>query len=259
MNNLDHSSSQFISSLAKGLSVLTAFDSMHPRRTLTEVAVHLGMSRATARRYLLTLLELGYIEQEGRFFFLTLKVLELGYSCVASMPIVDFIMPRLHEITAETGLVSGFAVLTNDEMIFLRDNTVNRFISTGPSLGGVRPAFCSAGGRMILAHLDEHELDRYFDRVDLVAMTEKTVTDASRIRSELKKVRKKGFSTVNGEVDIETCSLAVALEDVSGKIIGALVVVANASLVSTERLEATALPHLRNAATSLKAKIPKVL
>ena len=184
---------EFVSSLAKGLSILAAFDLPQPKMTLTEVATKVGMTRATARRYLLTLTELGYVAQEGRRFHLTPRVLSLGYTYMASVPILDVITPVLEEMAASEGLITAFAIISNDEMVNLAHGSASRFIATGATIGTMRPVYSTASGRAIAAFWDDQEIDAYLDRVTLEAITPMTITDKSILRKELVKVRQQGL------------------------------------------------------------------
>src|SRR5690606_546937 len=91
----------FVQSLERGLSVICAFDRDHSELTLSEVAASTGTTRATARRFLLTLCRLGYMRTDGRLFSLTPRVLELGYAYLSSLTLPEVAEPHLEALVAE--------------------------------------------------------------------------------------------------------------------------------------------------------------
>lgn len=245
---------EFVASLAKGLSILSAFDVQNAQMTLTEVADRVGMTRATARRFLLTLESLGYLGQEKRKFHLTPKVLNLGYAFMASVPVLDVISPVLEELTAKTGLVSAFAIINDDEIVNLAHGSISKFFATGQTIGSSKPAYCTASGRAILSNWDSSEVDAYLERVKFKPLTPYTITDPEELKTELAKTKQRGYSLVDQEAEIGIRVIAVPIFDSSKNLIGSIFIVANPALISIEQLELDYLPHLQQAAYKIQER-----
>jgi IclR family pca regulon transcriptional regulator len=160
-----------VSGLKNGLDVIEAFDDRRPRLSLTDVAQITGLSRAAARRYLLTLTRLGYAEHDGKFFSLTPKILRLGYAYLSSTSLPVRIQPFLERVSETTGESSSAAVLDDTDVVYIARSATRRIMSIGLGIGSRLPAFCTSLGRAILAWKDPAWLDAYFRRVPLEART----------------------------------------------------------------------------------------
>ena len=105
-------SRDFVQSLARGLSVLAAFDAEHPTLSLAGIATRTGLSRAAARRLVLTLQHLGYVRPLGREFSLSPRVLELGFGCLSSLKLTDLAQPLVEQLAQR--LVAALDVAYED-------------------------------------------------------------------------------------------------------------------------------------------------
>ena len=234
---------QFVQSLARGLEVIVAFDADHPEMTLTEVAQRTGYSRATARRFLLTLVELGYMRTDGKTFALTPQVLRLGTAYLSGLGLPQVAQPHLERLSAEVGESTSVAVLDGTDVVYVARVATRRIMSVGISVGTRFPAYATSMGRVLLAALDDDGLDAYLDAVELRALTPRTVHDPDELRTVLRGVREQGWALVDQELEIGLRSIAAPLR-VDGRTIAAINVSAAAPRVPLEQLRGRFLPEL---------------
>lgn len=255
-NSLQSSDRDYVSALASGLDIIMAFDNAHPRMTLSEVAERTGMNRAKARRFLLTLQALGYVHKEQRYFELAPKVLQLGYSYLASNNHRSVIQKFLEGITAQCGESSSLGVLDGGEVIYLaRSSAPHRLMAITLSVGTRLPAAHTSMGRVLLAQLSDQELDAYLDILPLKRYTDKTIIETLPLKNCIKKVREQGYAIVDQELDSGLRSLAVPAFDANGKLLGAINISTNAARVDTSTLLKTYLPILQETASEIRASI----
>ncbi|KFG70888.1 IclR family transcriptional regulator [Microvirga sp. BSC39] len=242
----------FVASLEKGLLVIEAFDASRPRLTLSDVAKLTGITRAAARRYLLTLTKLGYAESDGRYFSLTPRVLRLGYAYLSSASLSAQVQPFLERISEETGESSSAAILDSDDIVYIARSATRRIMSIGLGVGSRLPAHCTALGRAILAYQPEDGLKAYLQRVQLEARTPKTVTDKSAFQAALDATRAQGYAIVNEELEYGLRSIAVPVVQKNGRVTIALNLSGQAGRISAEEMEERFLPLLRSASDALR-------
>jgi len=245
----------FVQSLERGLAVIKAFDAEHPVLTLSEVAVATGASRAAARRFLLTLAELGYVRTDGRFFSLTARVLELGYAYLASLSLPDVAEPHLERLVAEVNESSSVSVLDRDDVVYVARVPTSRIMTVAINVGTRFPAYATSMGRVLLAGLPEADLDTYLDRVELAALTPRTITSAQALRAELARVRSQGWALVNQELEAGLRAVAAPIRDRTGSVVAAVNVSAHASRVSLDAMRRVLLPRLLMAAVRIEADL----
>lgn len=245
-------SGQYVQSLARGLSVIRAFDSDHPEMTLSEVARATGLTRATARRFLLTLAELGYVRTDGRFFVLTARVLELGYSYLSGLSLLEVAQPHLEALSADLHESTSASVLDGVDIVYVARVPTRRIMTVGINLGTRFPAFATSMGRVHLAALDEARLQHYFSIAQLTPITPKTVHDRSSLTAVLDRVREQGYALVDEELESGLRSIAVPVRDRSGRTVVAINASAQASGVTVESIISGYLPRLRQAAAAME-------
>ena len=178
-------SSDYVQSLGRGLAVIRAFDGEHPRRTLADVARATDLTRATARRFLLTLVELGYVRTDGSMFWLTPRVLELGYSYLSSLSLPEVSGPHLEALAERVRESSSVSILDGDDVVYVARVPVSRIMTVGINIGTRFPAFATSMGRVLLAGLPADELAAYLDRVRLTPLTGKTIISSDALAREL--------------------------------------------------------------------------
>ncbi|WGY48465.1 IclR family transcriptional regulator C-terminal domain-containing protein [Vibrio sp. ABG19] len=236
----------YVGALASGLEVLQAFDAEHRRMTVSEVAAKTAMDRAKARRFLLTLVALGFVKQSGRQFELTPRVLQLGYAYQASNQYRMVIQQYLEEITDELGESSSLAVLDGDEVVYVvRSAARHRLMAITLSVGTRLPAAYTSMGRVLLSHLPDPQLDAVLERAELEAFTPYSLTDRTQLRAEIIKVREQGYSVVDQELDLGLRSVAVPVFSGAGELLGAANISTNGARVSMETLLESYLPRLQ--------------
>lgn len=248
-------SRHFIGALAKGLAVVRAFGERATALTLSEVAERTGLTRAGARRYLLTLEELGYARQDGRHFYLTPKVLSLGYAYLSSMPLWSFAEPILERLVEDVGETCSLSVLDDTEIVYVLRIPVHRILSAGVTVGSRLPAYCNSMGRVLLGGLTDAQLEAYFARADIRPFTSSTVTDPARLRRIIAADRAKACSWVSGEMQEHIAGLSVPVLDPGGRVLAALNVSINRAGINEKALTAKLLPRMRRAADQMGASV----
>lgn len=248
--------SDFVQSLERGLSVIRAFDHDHPELTLSEVAAVTGVTRAVARRFLLTLADLGYVRNDGRFFSLTAKVLELGYAYLSSLSLPEVAEPHLEALVGEVNESSSVSVLEGHDVVYVARVPVSRIMTVSISVGTRFPAYATSMGRVLLAGLPEEELAEYLSAVRLERLTARTVASVAALRGEITRVRGQGWSLVNQELEEGLRAMAVPIRDRTGKVVAALNVSAHASRTSLEAMRRDLLPPLLRTASRVESDLP---
>jgi IclR family pca regulon transcriptional regulator len=242
----------FVASLEKGLLVIEAFDASRPRLTLSDVAKLTGITRAAARRYLLTLTRLNYADFDGRYFTLNPRILRLGYAYLSSASLSARVQPFLEQISEATGESSSAAILDGDDIVYIARSATRRIMSIGLGVGSRLPAYCTSLGRAILAYQPEDVIAAYLQRVRLEARTPKTVTDQTEFRAVLEATRAQGYALVNEELEFGLRSIAVPVIQKSGQVTIALNLSAQAGRVSVDEMRERYLPPLTAAGESLR-------
>lgn len=243
----------YISALATGLEVLSAFTAEHREMTLSQVAERMGIDRAKARRFLLTLHSLGFIRREGRIFALTPKVLSLGQAYTASNDYLAVVEHYLKAITQELGESASLGKLDGHSVVYVaRSPASHRLMSINITTGTRLPAPYTSMGRVLAAHLDDPEQAAWIIEAALEAHTQNSLTTVSELKEELDKVKHQGFSIVDQELEEGLRSVAVPVFSGKGKLLGAMNISTNASRVSVETLTGKCLPVLQDAAKQIQ-------
>ncbi len=245
----------FVASLEKGLLVIEAFDASRPRLTLSDVAKLTGITRAAARRYLLTLTKLNYADFDGRYFSLSPRILRLGYAYLSSASLSARVQPFLEQISEATGESSSAAILDGDDIVYIARSATRRIMSIGLGVGSRLPAYCTSLGRAILAYQPEDMIEAYLQRVRLEARTPKTITDKTEFRAVLEATRAQGYALVNEELEFGLRSIAVPVLQKNGQVTIALNLSAQAGRVSADEMRERFLPSLSAASESLRYMI----
>lgn len=241
--------------LAKGLAVIEAFSAERPRLSISEAADIAGLDRATTRRCLLTLAELGYAAYDGKFFTVTPKVLRLGTGCLATMPLPRIVQPFLDTLSEEIGQSTSASILDDTEIVYVARAAQRRVMSIALMPGSRLPAYCTSMGRVLLAALSVEERRALLERSGITARTPMTVTDIDALMGEIDATSARGYAMIDQEVEIGLRSLAVPLKTVRGRTVAALNVGVAASSGTMEDLVARYLPALLNAQAELKGLI----
>ncbi|MDV6013688.1 IclR family transcriptional regulator [Haloechinothrix sp. LS1_15] len=250
-----HGGTHRVQSLVRGLAVITAFGEHAPELTLSEVARATGLTRAAARRFLLTLSDLGYVRSDGRYFSLTAKVLELGYSYLSSMSLPEVAQPHLERLSTEVGESSSVSVLDGTDIVYVARVAVSRIMTVAINVGTRFPAHATSMGHVLLAGLDERALREYLEVAPLERITPHTITRPEALRAELTTVRDQGWALVDQELEEGLRSLAAPIRGRGGAVVAAVNVSSHASRASLESMRQTMLPRLRDCAARIEADL----
>jgi IclR family pca regulon transcriptional regulator len=245
----------FVQSLERGLTVIRAFGEDHPELTLSEVAERAGLNRAAARRFLLTLVDLGYVRTDGRRFSLSPRVLELGYAYLSGLGLPEIAEPHLERLAAEVHESSSVSVLDGDDIVYVGRVPTSRIMRVAINVGTRFPAHATSMGRVQLAALPEPELDAYLARADRRQLTAHTITDETELRRELGLIRTQGWALVDQELEEGLRSVAAPIHDRGGRVVAAVNVSAHASRASKDTVRRVLLPPLLATAERIEADL----
>lgn len=244
MNDESTRGPDFVQSLERGLAVIRAFGADRPQLTLSDVARATGLTRAAARRFLLTLVELGYMRTDGRLFSLRPRVLELGYAYLSSLSLPEVAQPHMEALVARVHESCSMSVLDGDEVVYVARVPTKRIMTVAISVGTRFPAYATSMGRVLLAAQPAAWLDEYLRGAELRPLTGRTITDPVRLREVLDRIRSQGYAIVDQELEEGLRSLAAPVRAEDGSVIAAVNVSARASRGSSEVIRAELLPPL---------------
>jgi len=246
----------FIAGLAKGLAVLESFDTERQRLNATMAAERSGITRTAARRHLLTLTHLGYLETDGSHFWLAPKVLRLSGSYLASARLPRIVQPVLYRLAAQTQLSFSCVVRDGHEVVIVARSALHergqRLMAHGLHLGSRLPAHATSTGRVLLAALPAAELRQWLASHDLRRLTAHTVTDSAALEGVLDEVRRQDFCLALEEHELAVQALAVPLRNMEGRTVAALNIVTSPQRMAPADMAAELLPLLQEAARELR-------
>jgi IclR family pca regulon transcriptional regulator len=247
--------SDFVQSLERGLAVLRVFDAEHRELGLSEVARAAGLTRAAARRFLLTLVKLGYMSFSDGRFTLTPRVLELGYAYLSSLTLPEVAQPHMELLVTKVNESSSISVLDDTEIVYVARVPTRRIMSITLSVGTRLPAYATSMGRVLLAGLPDEQLQERLARIEVKPLTPHTVKDKPALGKLLASVRRHGYAAVDQELEEGLRSLAVPIHNASGEVVAALNLSAHASRASMAVLRRDYLPPAIEAATAIEADL----
>jgi IclR family pca regulon transcriptional regulator len=233
----------FVQSLERGLAVIRSFDADHPDLTLSEVAARTGLTRATARRLLLTLGELGYVSSNGRRFSLTPRILDIGYAYLSSLNVQQIAQPYLEALSERVHESVSVTVLDGADIVYVARVPTKRIMTISLGLGSRLPAYCTSMGRVLLAELGPDELVAALP-AELARHTELTVATMADLAAVLKQVRAQGWSLVDQELEMGLRSVAAPLRDASGRAVAAMNISTQVARTTVVQLHEELLPDL---------------
>lgn len=243
-----------VQSLARGLQVISSFDAEHPSMTLSEVAVLTGLSRATARRFLLTLQDLGYVRSDGKYFELTSKVLQLGYAYLSSATLPQLIEPVLEELSVKVHESASASVLDGSDIVYIARVHTRSIMRVGISVGTRFPAVNTSMGRVHLAY-QPAQVQQSVLTAGMHSVTGLGIDNREEMLRELDKIRTQGFAVVDQELEIGLRSVAVPVFGAEHTVLAALNVSMSVHPNMTETAAQSAqkiLPELLNAAQQVR-------
>jgi IclR family pca regulon transcriptional regulator len=244
----DRQDKEFMTTLAKGLTVLAAFGRQRPAMTLSEAADVAGLSRATARRVLRTLAQLGYVAQDGRAFTLTSRVLELGFAYLSGQNWIDRALPLMKDLSERLSESCSGSILQGTEVVYVARIPARRIMSTALAVGSRLPAFHTAMGRAQLGFLDDMEIWRRLHSVRIEPYTPYTITDLQALFDRVRLDREQGFAIVDEELERGLRSIAVPVLDRDGQAVGAINLSSHSTRTTRNEMRGVFLPELRKIA-----------
>ncbi|MEU9996577.1 IclR family transcriptional regulator C-terminal domain-containing protein [Streptomyces sp. NPDC050848] len=245
----------FVESLARGLTVLTAFGEGRPVLTLSAVAEATGLARATARRALITLEHLGYVAVEGRLFRLTPRVLALGFPYLSRLPLPQIAAPHLAELSRRVHDSASLAVLAGHDVRYTARVATRRIMSVHITVGTRFPAHTTSLGRVMLADLPPEARAAWLADVEPRALTPHTVTSGPELAAVLERVREQGYALVDEELEQGLRSIAAPVRDRTGAVVAAVNVAMHSSRRTVEECVGEVLPELRAAVARIEADL----
>ena len=244
-----------IAGLEKGLQVIEAFDQERSRLTISEVAQRTGLTRAAARRYLITLAHLGYVRHEQKLFSLTPMVLRLGQSYLHSARLPRIVQPLLYRLAASLQEAVSAGVLDDDQLVCVAAVSGGRLVSTTLQPGTRVPAFCTANGRMLLASLPPDMIDAFLARLVPEPITAHTIVNKERLALEIARARAQGYALVDQELELGLRTIAVPLRNFRGDTVAAMNVSVHAARMPVEDIVERCLPALIKIQVELSAML----
>lgn len=246
---------EYVQALDRGLAVLRAFDASSPKLTMTDVAERTGMTKAAARRFLLTLVELGYAHFDGRSYALRPRVLEIGRAYLSSLQLPDVVLPHLEWVAATVRETSSMTVLEGHDVVYVARVQGFRIMTVSIEVGTRFPALLTSTGRVLLSEWPEESLQTLVEASPIPRRTRKTITTPSRLLQELERARKQGWALTDQELEEGLRSIAVPVRDAAGNAVAAMNVSAHAVRASADDLRRKVLPVLQRAAARAEADI----
>jgi IclR family pca regulon transcriptional regulator len=237
----------YVQSFARGLEVLRSFGSEAPAQTLSEVAERTGLTRAGARRILLTLLHLEYVEVDGRQFKLTPKVLELGFAYLSSLPVWTRAQPIMEDLVESLRQSCSAAVLDGDEIVYVLRVPAHKIMSINLGVGSRLPAYCTSMGRVLLSGLSTDVLYSRLAAMERTAYTTNTLTEVDDLMSAIMLVKKQGWAMIEQELEMGLTSIAAPVIDRTGRVVAAVNISGQATPQARGALLESGLPQLLEA------------
>jgi IclR family transcriptional regulator, pca regulon regulatory protein len=243
----------FVLSLARGLAIIEAFEGHKEGLSVADLSRQTGLSRAAVRRVLITLEMLGYAELSGRVFRLRTRVLKLGFSYLSSTSLPAMAQPILEQITERVHESSSISVLDGDQIVYVARSAAKRVMSVGLSVGSRLPCYCTSMGRVLLASLPDETSLAYIERIQIKALTPRTVTCKTELAEIIRRVRSDGFALADEELELGLRSIAVPVKTRQGETIAAMNIGVHAARVPATEMIHRFLPILQENARALGA------
>jgi IclR family transcriptional regulator, pca regulon regulatory protein len=244
----------FVEALARGLDVLSCFDSAQRPMSLSEVAASAGLARPTARRLLLTLEELGYVRSTEGAFALTPKVLSLGTAYVGMLGLWGVARPHMEALVARTGESSSMAQLDGSDIVYVARVSVPKIIALRVEIGTRFPAPQTSQGKVLLAALSPDELAGTLAQPSRAGLPPYIGRTAEQLAEELTEVRARGWALADEQLAPGVRSVAVPVRDGTGTVRAAMNVTVHAAETSTDTLLSEHLPRLMRTAGDVSAE-----
>ena len=234
----------YVQSFARGLEVIRSFSADTPSQTLSEVASHTGLTRAGARRILLTLQTLGYVESDGKYFALTPRILDLGFAYLSSQPLWNLATPLMETLAESVQESCSAGVLDGLEIVYVARVHTHKIMSTNLCVGSRLPAFWTSMGRVLLAGLPAEKLQALMAIRPREAYTRYTLVEDEALLQAIAQVRSQGWALINQELEEGLISVAAPLLNAQGQVVAAINVSGQANRTNAQEMQARIVPPL---------------
>ena len=241
----------YVQSFARGLEVIRSFSAQRPVQTLSEVAAQTGLTRAGARRILLTLQTLGYVHSNGKHFQLTARILDLGFAYLSSQPLWNLATPLMETLSETVQESCSAGVLDGLDVMYVVRVHAHKIMSTNLGVGSRLPAFWTSMGRVLLAGLPPSELQALLAQCPRVPYTRYTLTRDEDLLDAIAQVRQQGWALINQELEEGLISVAAPLLNAQGQTVGAINVSGQVNRTNAQQMQARILPHALKTAQSI--------
>lgn len=242
----------YVAGIAKGLAVLESFDTQRQRLNATLAAERAGLTRAAARRHLLTLAHLGYLETDGSYFWLSPKVLRFSGSYLASARMPRAVQPTLDRLASLTGESFSVVVLDGDQVVIVARSGTARLLAYGLHLGARLPAHATSTGRVLLAAKNRGDFAAWLKGRELPRLTAHTVVEPRALKALVDQVRQQDWCVASEEHELGVHALAVPLRNMEGRTVAALNAVAPRQRLEPQAMRKDLLPLLLESARELR-------
>ncbi len=247
----------YVQSLSRGLTVLEAFNAERPAMTLADMSRATGLTRATVRRLLLTLVALGFVCTDGRTFELTPRVLDLGFAYVSSLQLPDIAQPFMEALSDRVHESVSASVLDGSQIVYVARVNTQRIMGISLAIGSRLPAAWTSMGRVLLAGLSDAQLDEFLDGLVVSGPTQQSINNLGALRYEIHTVRSQGYALIDQELEEGIRSVAAPLRDRRGRTLAAINVGTHAARVTLKELRGVILPDLLATARSIESQLAK--
>jgi IclR family transcriptional regulator, pca regulon regulatory protein len=249
--------SAFVQSLERGLAVVRALNTPEAQ-TLSDVAKTTGLSRAAARRFLLTLDHLGYVEQRDGRFSLTPLVLELGHSYLTSLGLPEVAQPHLERLVKEVQESSSVSILDDTDILYVARVHTRRIMTVSINVGTRFPAWATSMGRVLLADMPADQRAAILDRSPFQEFTDSTIADREGLEKELDKIARQGYAIVDQELEIGLRSVAAPIRRADGRATAAVNLSVQAATTSVKQIRDRLVDPLVETATAISHDLQMV-
>jgi IclR family transcriptional regulator, pca regulon regulatory protein len=244
----------FVRAIARGFAAVEALGRPPGRHTLSEVATAAGLSRATARRMLATLVALKYCEADGRYFSLRPRALRLGLSYLNALPYWGYAQRALEDLRNEIGESCALAVLDETDIVYALRLPARRILSANLGVGSRLPAYVVSLGRVLLAALPAEQRAHYLATTDFKPITPRTTVDPDVLAEQLQRADAQGYAWIDGELDPAICGIAVPVRDQGGRVVAAVSINTISGTIDEAEAKAKFLVALRRTAQDIRTQ-----
>lgn len=242
-----------VGSLAKGLDVLELLATEPVGLTLSETAERLGMTRAGARRFLLTLVTTGYVTQDGRRFALSPRLISVARAWLDRSSLWTQALGPMRKVAGALNESCSAAVLADEDVVYVARVPGETIIMAALHVGTRLPAYCTSMGRVLLSGLPPAKLDDFLARATISRRTERTIVDRALLAGRIAAAGRVGYALVDEELEIGLRSIAVPVRDRQGRIVAAINVSTQAARFTPPQMVERMLPRLREASSQIEA------